>query len=317
MSESSRVLAAIGLLLVLTVPAALGDGYALEVVDLALINALVVVGLNFVTGWTGQVNFGQAAFFGIGAYATAIASKAGIPWIATPAIAALLAATASLFLGLPTLRLRTFYLAMATIGFGEIVRLVLLHWEPVTGGSSGLRAIPGISLGPLAPVGNVQHFYILLAILALATLIAWRIRRSRLGRAMIATRDSEIAAELGGIDTVRIKIVALLLAAIYAGIAGCFYASYLHYISPDTFTNSQAVLFFTMLVIGGTGSLAGAIVGALLLTFLPELFRSAGQYYLVCYGVGVIAVIILAPRGLAGAVAAGARALATRLRPAR
>jgi branched-chain amino acid transport system permease protein len=313
MSESSRVVAATALLVALAVPAALGNGYALEVVDLALINALVVVGLNFVTGWTGQVNFGQAAFFGIGAYATAIASKAGMPWIVTPVLAALLAATASLFLGLPTLRLRTFYLAMATIGFGEIVRLVLLHWEPVTGGSSGLRAIPGIALGPFAPTGNIQHYYLLLAVLALATLVAWRIRRSRLGRAMIATRDSEIAAELGGVDTMRTKIIALLLAAIYAGVAGCFYASYLHYINPDTFTNQQAVLFFTMLVIGGTGSLAGAIVGALLLTFLPELFRSAGQYYLVCYGIGVIAVIILAPRGLAGALSA----LALRLRPAR
>jgi branched-chain amino acid transport system permease protein len=313
MSESSRVIAATALLVALAVPAALGNGYALEVVDLALINALVVVGLNFVTGWTGQVNFGQAAFFGIGAYATAVASKAGMPWIVTPVLAAVLAATASLFLGLPTLRLRTFYLAMATIGFGEIVRLVLLHWEPVTGGSSGLRAIPGIAIGPFAPAGNIQHYYLLLAVLALATLVAWRIRRSRLGRAMIATRDSEIAAELGGIDTVRTKIIALLLAAIYAGVAGCLYASYLHYINPDTFTNQQAVLFFTMLVIGGTGSLAGAIVGALLLTFLPELFRSAGQYYLVCYGIGVIAVIILAPRGLAGALSA----LALRLRPAR
>jgi branched-chain amino acid transport system permease protein len=292
----------VGAVAAIVVPFALGDGYALQVLDLALINAVVVIGLNFVTGWTGQVNFGQAAFFGIGAYATAIASKAGVPWIATPVFAASLAGLASLGLGLPTLRLRTFYLAMATIGFGEIVRLVLLHWEPVTGGSSGLRAIPGINIGLFAPAGNIQHYYVLIGVLAIAILVAWRIRSSRLGRDMIATRDSEIAAELGGVDTVRTKIVAFLLAAVYAGVAGCLYASYIRYISPDSFTNQQAVLFFTMLVIGGSGSLVGSVLGALLLTILPEMFRSAGQYYLVAYGVGVIAVIVLAPRGIAGLV---------------
>jgi branched-chain amino acid transport system permease protein len=313
MNGFERAAVAAGLLGAIILPFALGDGYALQVLDLGLINAVVVIGLNFVTGWTGQVNFGQAAFFGIGAYATAIAGKAGVPWIVTPALAASLAGAASLGLGLPTLRLRTFYLAMATIGFGEIVRLVLLHWEPVTGGSSGLRAIPGISIGQFAPVGNVQHYYLLLGVLAAATLVAWRIRMSRLGRDMIATRDSEIAAELGGVDTVRTKIVAFLLAAVYAAIAGCFYASYIRYISPDSFTNQQAVLFFTMLVIGGSGSLAGAVLGALLLTILPEMFRSAGQYYLVVYGIGVIAVIVLAPHGVAGLFAM----LKTRLRLAR
>jgi branched-chain amino acid transport system permease protein len=313
MSGFNRTFAAVGLIAVLALPLLLDEGYTLEVLDIALINAVVVVGLNFVTGWTGQVNFGQAAFYGIGAYATAIASKAGLPWVATPWLAGALAAIASLGLGLPTLRLRTFYLAMATIGFGEIVRLALLHWEPVTGGSSGLRAIPGISLGPIAPSGNLQHYYVLLAVLALAILIAWRIRQSRLGRDMIATRDSEIAAELGGVDTVRTKILAFVLSAVYAGIAGCLYASYVRYISPDSFTNQQAVLFFTMLVIGGSGSLPGAVIGALTLTFLPEIFRSAGQYYLVFYGIGVIAVIILAPRGIAGAI----EAFGARWRPAR
>jgi branched-chain amino acid transport system permease protein len=308
MSVSSRSIVAASALAAILVPLLLGDGYILEVLDIALINAVVVVGLNFVTGWTGQVNFGQAAFYGIGAYTTAIASKAGVPWVVTPFLAGVFAGIASLGLGLPTLRLRTFYLAMATIGFGEIVRLALLHWEAVTGGSSGLRAIPGIRLGPFAPEGNLQHYYVLLAVLAAAVLVAWRIRHSRLGRDMIATRDSETAAELGGVDTVRTKILAFLLAAVYAGIGGCLYASYVHYVSPDSFTNQQAVLFFTMLVIGGSGSLPGAVVGALLLTFLPEVFRSAGQYYLVFYGIGVVAVIILAPRGIAGALATlGAR----------
>jgi branched-chain amino acid transport system permease protein len=314
MNVSNRLLAiaACGLAALL-LPLGLDRGYVLQVVDIALINALVVVGLNFITGWTGQVNFGQAAFYGIGAYATAIAAKAGVPWIVTPFLAAGLTSLASLGLGLSTLRLRTFYLAMATIGFGEIVRLVLIHWEPVTGGSSGLRAIPGIAFGPFGPTNNIQHYYVLLAVLALAMLVAWRIRDSRMGRDMIATRDSENAAELSGVDTVRTKMTAFMLAAAYAGVGGCLYASYIGYISPDTFNNQQAVLFFTMLVIGGSGSLAGAVLGALTLTFLPEVFRSAGEYYLVCYGVGVIAVIILIPGGIAGAVSS----LRTRWRTAR
>ena len=159
------------------------------------LNAIVVLGLNFVTGWAGQINFGQAAFYGLGAYTTAIATKAGLPWIAAPFLSVIVVVVASLMLGLPTMRLRTYYLAMTTIGFGEIVRLMIVHWEPVTGGTSGLRAIPGVSVFGFGPQGQMQHYYLLIATLGLAILIASRIRHSVLGRAMIATRDSEIAAE--------------------------------------------------------------------------------------------------------------------------
>lgn len=265
-----------GIAAALLAPLMLGSGYSLEVVNIAILNAMLVLGLNVVTGWTGQINFGQAAFYGIGAYTTAIATRAGAPWLAAALLSALAAAAASLALGLPTLRLRSFYLAMATIGFGEIVRLVLVHWEPVTGGSSGLRHIGGIAIGPLAPDGQTQHYYLLLAALALATVAAMRIRGSWLGRAMIATRDSEIAAELSGVDTVRTKIVAFMIGATNAGVAGSFYASYIGYISPDTFTNQQAVLLFTMLIVGGTGSIPGAIIGAFALTILPQLLRFPG-----------------------------------------
>ena len=169
-------------------------------------------------------------------------------------------------LGLPTLRLRTYYLAMTTIGFGEIVRLIIVHWEPVTGGTSGLRAIPGISVFGLGPQGQVQHYYLLLAALALASLVAARIRHSSLGRAMIATRDSEIAAEQSGVDTTRTKLLAFMIGAVYAGLAGCLYASSIRFISPDSFSGTQAILLMTMLIVGGMGSIAGCIVGAVALT---------------------------------------------------
>jgi branched-chain amino acid transport system permease protein len=206
---------------------------------------------------------------------------------------------ASLMLGLPTMRLRTYYLAMTTIGFGEIIRLIIVHWEPVTGGTSGLRAIPGISIFGFGPQGQVQHYYLLIAILALAGLIATRIRHSVLGRAMIATKDSEIAAEQSGVDTVRTKLLAFMIGAVYAGLAGCLYASSIRFISPDSFSGTQAILLMTMLIVGGMGSIVGCVIGAVALTILPEALRFLGQWYLVLYGLGVIAVIVLAPGGLA------------------
>jgi branched-chain amino acid transport system permease protein len=280
-------------------PAISSDGYVIQLLNIAILNAIVVLGLNFATGWVGQINFGQAAFYGLGAYTTAIATKAGLPWISTPFLSIAVVMAASLVLGLPTLRLRTYYLAMTTIGFGEIIRLVIVHWEPVTGGTSGLRAIPGISVFGYGPQTQVQHYYLLIAALALGCVVAARIRHSTLGRAMIATRDSEIAAEQSGVDTVRTKLLAFMIGAIYAGLAGCLYASSIRFISPDSFSGIQAILLMTMLIVGGMGSIAGCIIGAVALTILPEMLRFLGQWYLVLYGLGVIAVIVLVPGGLA------------------
>jgi branched-chain amino acid transport system permease protein len=288
----------------LAIPAITRDGYIIQLLNIAILNAIVVLGLNFATGWTGQINFGQAAFYGLGAYATAIATTSGLPWIVTPVLSVAIVLAASLILGLPTLRLRTYYLAMTTIGFGEIVRLIIVHWEPVTGGTSGLRAIPGISVFGFGPQGQIQHYYLLVTMLALATLVAARIRHSALGRAMIATKDSEIAAEQSGVDTTRTKLLAFMIGAVYAGLAGCLYASSIRFVSPDSFSGVQAVLLMTMLIVGGMGSIAGSIVGALTLTILPEVLRFLGQWYLVLYGLGVIVVIVLLPGGLASMTAA-------------
>jgi branched-chain amino acid transport system permease protein len=283
----------------LAIPVIIHDGYIVQLLNIAILNAIVVLGLNFVTGWAGQINFGQAAFYGLGAYTTAIATKAGLPWVAAPFLSVIVVIAASLMLGLPTMRLRTYYLAMTTIGFGEIIRLIIVHWEPVTGGTSGLRAIPGIGVFGFGPQGQMQHYYLLIATLALAVLIASRIRHSVLGRAMIATRDSEIAAEQSGVDTVSTKLFAFMIGAVYAGLAGCLYASSIRFISPDSFSSTQAILLMTMLIVGGMGSIAGCVVGAVVLTILPEALRFMGQWYLVLYGLGVIAVIVLAPGGLA------------------
>jgi branched-chain amino acid transport system permease protein len=257
-----------------------------------------VLGLNFITGYCGQINFAQAAFWGIGAYVTAILTLKGLSfWLALP-VAAIATGLCSLLLGIPTLRLRAYYLAMATIAFGEIVQLVLVHWEPVTGGTSGLRNVPGISIAGHVLAGPVQHYYFLLAWCALALGLSLRLRGSRLGRAMVALRDSEIAAEVMGIDTVRMKLLALMLSSMYAGVAGGLYVGYVNYVSPDLFSNAQAVIFFVMLVVGGVGSAVGAVVGTIVLTALPEALRFLKEWYLVLYGVGVILMITFLPDGL-------------------
>jgi len=302
LEPTSWPILAVGVAATLAIPLLTQDGYIIQLLNIAILNAIVVLGLNFVTGWAGQINFGQAAFYGLGAYTTAIASKSGLPWITTPLLSAVVVIAASLMLGLPTMRLRTYYLAMTTIGFGEIVRLIIVHWEPVTGGTSGLRAIPGISVFGVGPQGQAQHYYLLVAALALAVTVAMRVRHSALGRAMIATRDSEIAAEQSGVDTTRTKLFAFMIGAVYAGLAGCLYASSIRFISPDSFSGTQAILLMTMLIVGGMGSIAGSISGAIALTILPEALRFLGQWYLVLYGLGVIAVIVLAPGGLASVV---------------
>jgi branched-chain amino acid transport system permease protein len=296
--KSWSILAA-GVAAALAIPAIAQDAYIIQLLNIAILNAIVVLGLNYITGWAGQINFGQAAFYGLGAYTTALATKSGLPWITTPFLSAVVVIAASIMLGLPTMRLRTFYLAMTTIGFGEIIRLIIVHWEPVTGGTSGLRAIPGISIFGMGPQGQAQHYYLLVATLAFAVMIAVRIRHSALGRAMIATRDSEIAAEQSGVDTTRTKLIAFMIGAVYAGLAGCLYASSIRFISPDSFSGTQAILLMTMLIVGGMGSIPGCVIGAMTLTILPEALRFLGQWYLVLYGLGVIAVIVLAPGGLA------------------
>jgi branched-chain amino acid transport system permease protein len=227
-------------------------------------------------------------------------------WLALPA-AALATGLFSLLLGVPTLKLRAYYLAMATIAFGEIIGLVLIHWEPVTGGTSGLRNVPGVSIAGFKLAGHVQHYYFLLAWCVLALGLALRVRGSKLGRSMIALRDSEIAAEVAGVDTVRVKMLAFALSSIYAGVAGGLYVAYVNYVSPDLFSNAQAVLFFTMLVVGGTGSAVGAVIGTAVLTVLPEMLRFLKEWYMVIYGVGVILMIVFVPEGL---VSLGARARA-------
>lgn len=307
MRPRARWLGALLGLTLLAYPWLAPSDYLLRVGNVVLVYAILALGLNFTVGWTGQVSLGHAGFWGIGAYTTAILTAklaAWSPWGAM-ALGATLAGLTGVLLGLPTLRIKGHYLALATIGFAEVVQLVFNNWRPVTGGADGVSGIPVLAIGPFAFDTERRMFYLLLVAVALLTVGAVRIRDSGFGRAFMAVRDNELAADVAGVPTTSVKTLAFALGAAYAGLAGSLYAHLLRYVSPDVFGFEQSLLILSMLVIGGLGSLAGALVGALVGVALPELLRIFGVYYMAVYALLVILVIVFMPTGLVGVARRG------------
>ncbi len=275
--------------------------YYLQIASVAVVFAVALVGYDFVLGRAGQLSLSHAAFFGIGAYTFALlAVRLRMPfWIALPA-AAIVAALFGLAVGIPSLRLRGHYLAIATLGFGEIVRLILTRWTEVTNGVDGIARIPAPAFGPFIIGDNIGQYYLVVATLAILAWVAWRINASKFGLVLVAIREGETAAEVMGVDTRRGKVMAFVLGAFYAGIAGSLYASLFSYISPETFGLEQSIVMLAMLLLGGIGSIAGAVIGAVVLSFLPEWLRFLKDYYLIVYGVGILLMMSFMPSGIVG-----------------
>ena len=275
--------------------------YNLRVLVLALQSAIAVIGLAIAFGWAGLIQLGQAAFIGVGAYTSAIlALKFGWSfWLAMPAgmvVAALLA----LLIAVPMLRLRGHYLALATVGLNVSVEIVMKNWTPVTGGYDGISGIPGVSLFGLEVSGDKGGYFLSLAFLAVVALFALALRHSRFGRAMVAVRDDEIAAGTSGVAVVRTKVLAFVIASMLAALSGSLYAHYAHFIAPGDFDLARSVTILVMLIAGGEMSVAGSIVGAIVLSFAPEWLRVVGDAYLAVFGVGVLLILVLMPEGIAG-----------------
>lgn len=309
-------LLAAGLLLY---PVLAPGGYPLRIGNVVLVYAILAMGLNFTVGWTGQVSLGHAGFWGIGAYTTAILTAKLAAWPAWPvmALGTALAGVTGLLLGLPTLKIKGHYLALATIGFGEVIQLLFNNWRAVTGGADGIAGIPPLAVGRFALDSEPRMYYLLLAVTALLALAAVRLRDSTFGRAFMAVRDNELAADVVGVPTTTVKTLAFALGAVYAGLAGALYAHLLRYISPDVFGFEQSLLMLSMLVVGGLGHLSGALVGAVVGVVLPEALRVFGVYYMAVYAVIVVAVIVFMPLGIAGTLLrAGAGADGVPPRPA-
>lgn len=292
-------LIAVGVLVIIW-PLILGkQPYALRTSIVILLYVVLALSLNFVLGFAGQLSMGHSAFYAVGAYTTALLMvnfKLSF-WIALP-VSALVAAIFGLVLGMPTLRLKGDYLAITTIGFGEIVRLVLINWTGLTRGPAGIPGIPSPKIFGFVLKGNIHYYYLILILVFITIIVSYRLLNSRLGRGLIAVRDDEIAAEAMGINATYLKVLAFVLGAAFAGIAGSFFSSFIHYVNPDNFNYMESVVILTMVVLGGVGSIPGVIVGAVVLALLPEALRDIATYRYAIYGILLILMMIIRPQGM-------------------
>jgi branched-chain amino acid transport system permease protein len=285
--------------------------------------ALFALGLNVVVGFAGLLDLGYVAFWAIGSYTAAILTGAHTytqkvvageeagpepswePWMWGILLAALaMAVIAGILLGSPTLRLRGDYLAIVTLGFGEIIRISANNLESVTGGPRGVRNIPH----PEVHVGNVdvvwgtlldvKYYWLLLGLVVAWVIAIHMLDNSRIGRAWVAIREDEIAAASMGIPVVRMKLAAFIIGASTAGVGGVVYAEQVGFINPTTFTIIQSILILTMVVIGGMGSIKGAIAGAAIVVLLPEIFRALSAYRFFVFGLALVVIMIFRPQGL-------------------
>ena len=284
------------------------DGYYRRILLLVGINVTMAVSLNLINGFAGQFSLGHAGFMAVGAYTSAAftlraapALKQALPFLTTSpmlgdallfAIALLLAgavaAAAGWVVGLPSLRLRGDYLAIVTLGFGEIIRVVLLN-IPAVGGPQGLFGIPPYT----------SFFWVALVAVAVV-LLSRNIATSTHGLAFLSVREDEIAAEAMGVPTTRTKVLAFLIGAFFAGMGGALYAHQIQFIQPGDFSFIQSILFVTMVVLGGTGSITGSVLAAAVLTYLPERLRDFQQYRMIVYSLLLILLMLLRPQGIFG-----------------
>ncbi|MET0291873.1 MAG: branched-chain amino acid ABC transporter permease [Steroidobacteraceae bacterium] len=273
--------------------------YFLDVALMCAVNITLAVSLNLINGYTGQFSLGHAGFMGVGAYSAAMLTTAGgaalLPfvggqtWALFPLaliVGGLAASVAGLVVGVPSLRLKGDYLAIVTLGFGEIIRVVLQNIDAV-GGSRGLIGIPGYA--------NLFWAY---GFAAVAIYVVWTMVHSTYGRGFLAVADDEIAAEAMGINTTRYKITAFLVGAFFAGIAGGVYAHFKQYIAPQGFGFDRSIEIVVMVILGGMGNTAGVILAAILLTVLSETLRQFGDFRMIIYSLAIIVLMIVRPQGL-------------------
>lgn len=293
--------------------------YYQHLVILALIWVVLSQGQNLIQGFTGYVSIAQAGFMGIGAYASTLLSvKLGWPvWLAmvtAPAVTAALAVLA----GYPSLRVKGHYFAIVTLAYNMVIFIVLMTWSSLTGGEAGITNVPrppNIAVGGvLWDFGSrVGYYYLVLAAAALATLLCALILHSRVGRVLLAIRQNEALIEAAGVQTWRYKLFAFVVSASLAGLAGALYAHFIGFLNPDAFGVDHSLNAILAVILGGSGTLSGPVVGAFAVVFLPEYLRVAQDYRLVVYGFILVAATIFMPRGLVPLVTQGLRAVAAGL----
>ena len=265
------------------------------------INIIITIGLSLLMGYAGQISLGQAAFFGIGAYATGVLTvKLHMPIIFSFPLSLLLTVTVAFIVGIPTLRLKGHYLAMATLGLGEIVFIVFNELLTLTGGPSGFGNIPLIKIFGVELDSDYKYYIFVWAIVSLILFLSLNIINSRFGRALKAIHKAETESATLGINTSRLKLYIFVLSAGYASIAGFLYAHYITFLSPGTFSLGFSIVLVTMVAVGGMENIWGAIIGTTVLTVLPEYLRFFKDYDILIYGVILMTIMLLRPEGLYG-----------------
>ncbi|MGH9167387.1 MAG: branched-chain amino acid ABC transporter permease [Acidimicrobiia bacterium] len=297
---------AVGVIVLALVPIILGR-FLSEVADLVGIFLLMALGLNIVVGYAGLLDLGYVAFFAVGAYTTAVLTSPDSPgldpelilWLALPFIM-LAAAFSGLLVGVPVLRMRGDYLAIVTLGFGEIARILFLSdwFKPVFGGAQGITRIPGVPVGSRELNTPVEFFYPIAALVLLAAYVSWALQDSRIGRAWMAMREDEPVAEAVGINIVNAKLSAFIVGAILASFGGALFASKIGVIFPNSFSIIVSIIVLVIIIVGGMGSLPGVAVGALVIVGIPQLLREFEEYRFLLYGALLIFMMLLKPEGL-------------------
>jgi branched-chain amino acid transport system permease protein len=283
------------------VPPFVTNMYYLQVLVFIGIYAILVLSLNLLNGYVGLLSIGHAAFYAIGAYASAkLSMSLGLPWVLALAGAGAIAGFFGYLIAKPTLRLSGIYLTLVTLGFNMILFLVLQNWMSFTNGPLGIMDISPPSIFGFVVSSRIQYYYLILVLVLLTVLSMHRLMTCRFGRALIAIRENELAAEATGVNATRYKTQAFVLSAFYAGIAGSFYAHFVKYISPDSFTINESFILLAMLAFGGQGNLIGPMVGAAALILIPEVFRPLQEYRMFVYGGVLIVMMLVRRQGLLG-----------------
>jgi branched-chain amino acid transport system permease protein len=282
-------------------PLVIGNQYYIQVLIFIGIYIILTLSLNLLNGYVGLLSIGHAAFYGIGAYASAkLVMEAELPFPLAMLGAGAVAGVFGYLIAKPTLRLSGIYMTMATLGFNMIFFLVLQNWMSFTNGPLGIMDIPSPNIFGYAIESRVQYYYLIFFLVLLTIVSMQRLMTCRFGRALVSIRENELAAEAMGINTTKYKIQAFVLAAFYAGIAGSYYAHFVKFVSPDSFYIYESFILLAMLAFGGQGNLIGPVVGAAVLIIIPEVFRFMQEYRMLVYG-GILVVMMLVRRqGLLG-----------------
>lgn len=301
------ILLAILFAVVLSLPNIINNDYWIVVFIRVLINVVVVLGLNFITGLIGQMNLGTAGIYALGAYTSALLSKntGWSPWVGILGAIAM-GLLIGLVLGYPSLRLKGVYLSLTTIGFSQVVQIFLNNLTDLTGGSQGLKDIPPYTLFGFSFNTYIRSYYLYVVFAVVAFFIAHRIVSSKWGRLFRSLRDNADAVEMSGVNIASVKIKAFTTSAIFGTVAGAMYAHFYGYINPSSYSLDVSMNYVLMLLVGGIGSVPGAMTGAVIITVLPELLRSLGDYYLITFYTIIFLGILIFPNGW---IDAGSRAI--------